>query len=231
MTCLDVELTHVGELCSFDAFLQRYQLTDPALTQLAVIVRGADTGRPELAPQAAGLLAVSLGPSAIFADDHELLQHGMVIYDCALYAWRRSWPGRGASAAAEYGGLNRRRPLSTLAAEKTMIRTMRLLVAAALTIGISVPADAEENFELLKAKQIRARVVGKDISNDVHWSEYYRKDGALISMDMGTKQIGTGKSRGISSVGPSQPTHHAIGSPSLSSLRQSDVAGLGDAEV
>jgi hypothetical protein len=49
----DVELTHVGELCSFDAFLRRYRLTDPALIQLAVIVRGADTGRPELAPQAA----------------------------------------------------------------------------------------------------------------------------------------------------------------------------------
>ena len=88
----DVELTHVGELCSFDAFLQHYQLTEPALTQLAVIVRGADTGRPELAPQAAGLLAVSLGLSAIFADDHELLQHGMVIYD-ALYAWCRSCQG------------------------------------------------------------------------------------------------------------------------------------------
>ena len=85
----DVELTHVGELCSFDAFLQRYQLIDPALTQLAVIVRGADTGRPELAPQAAGLLAVSLGLSAIFADDHELLGRGMVIYD-VLYAWCRS---------------------------------------------------------------------------------------------------------------------------------------------
>ena len=87
-----VELTHVGELCSFDAFLKRYQLTDPVLTQLAVIVRGADTGRLELAPQAAGLLAVSLGLSAIFADDHELLQQGMVIYD-ALYAWCRSCQG------------------------------------------------------------------------------------------------------------------------------------------
>jgi hypothetical protein len=88
----DVELTHVGEFCSFDAFLLRYQLTDPALTQLAVIVRGADTGRPELAPQAVGLLAMSLGLSAIFADDHELLQQGMVIYD-ALYAWCRSCQG------------------------------------------------------------------------------------------------------------------------------------------
>jgi hypothetical protein len=88
----DVELTHVGELCSFDAFLQRYQLGDPALTQLAMIVRGADTGRLELAPQAAGLLAVSLGLSAIFADDHELLQQGMFIYD-ALYAWCQSCQG------------------------------------------------------------------------------------------------------------------------------------------
>ena len=88
----DVELTHVGELCSFDAFLRRYRLTDPALIQLAVIVRGADTGRPELAPQAAGLLAVSLGLSVLFPDDHELLQHGMVIYD-ALYEWCRSCQG------------------------------------------------------------------------------------------------------------------------------------------
>jgi hypothetical protein len=47
-----VELSHVGELCSFDAFLEHYALEDPALEQLAVIVRGADTGRPELAPQA-----------------------------------------------------------------------------------------------------------------------------------------------------------------------------------
>ena len=53
----EVELTHVGERCSFDAFLRRYELDDAALAELAVIVRGADTGRPELAPQAAGLLA------------------------------------------------------------------------------------------------------------------------------------------------------------------------------
>jgi hypothetical protein len=84
-----VELSHVGELCSFDTFLKRYGLKDPALDQLAVIVRGADTGRPELAPQAAGLLAVSLGLSAVFADDHEMLRHGLVVYD-ALYAWCRS---------------------------------------------------------------------------------------------------------------------------------------------
>ncbi|HZX91173.1 MAG TPA: chromate resistance protein ChrB domain-containing protein [Rudaea sp.] len=82
----NVELSHVGEMCSFDAFLRKYQLADPALAELAIIVRGADTARPELAPQAAGLLAISLGLSHNFRDDHEMLKHGLVIYD-ALYAW------------------------------------------------------------------------------------------------------------------------------------------------
>jgi len=84
----NVEMSHVGELCSFDAFLKKYQLTDPALQQQAVIVRGADTGRPELAAQAPGLLSLSLGLSRVFSDDHEMLAHGMVMYD-ALYAWCR----------------------------------------------------------------------------------------------------------------------------------------------
>jgi hypothetical protein len=77
-----------------------------------------------------------------------------------------------------------------------MVWKIRLLVAVALTIGISAPVGAEENFKLLKAKQIRATIVGKDISDDVHWSEYYRKDGAFISTDMGTKQTGTWKIQG-----------------------------------
>jgi hypothetical protein len=84
-----VELSHEGELCSFDAFLKKYDLDDDALRELAVIVRGADTARLDLAPQAAGLLALSLGLSALFKnDDHEALRHGMVMYD-ALYAWLR----------------------------------------------------------------------------------------------------------------------------------------------
>lgn len=81
-----VEFTHDGDLCSFDAFLNSYQLTDPALLQLAVIVRGADTARLYLADQSAGLYALSLGLSRIFSNDHEMLLHGMVMYD-ALYAW------------------------------------------------------------------------------------------------------------------------------------------------
>ena len=83
------ELSHEGELCSFDIFLKRYELKQPGLQRLAVIVRGADTDRLDLAPQAAGLLAVSLGLSELFQDDHDMLKHGFVIYD-ALYAWLQS---------------------------------------------------------------------------------------------------------------------------------------------
>jgi hypothetical protein len=101
-----VELSHVGERCSFDAFLTRYALEDPALEQLALIVRGADTSRLDLAPQCAGLYAISLGLSATFSDDHELLRHGLVMYD-ALYAWcahlqdeTHGWPPVGYRLAA-----------------------------------------------------------------------------------------------------------------------------------
>jgi hypothetical protein len=86
------ELSHVGERCSFDAFLDRYRLDDPPRRRLAETDRGADTGRPELTPQSPGLLAISLGLSHCYPDDHEMLRHGMVLYD-ALYAWCRSLTG------------------------------------------------------------------------------------------------------------------------------------------
>jgi hypothetical protein len=82
----EVEFSHDGELCSFDAFLAKFRLQDPALQALALIVRGADTNRLDLAPQAPGLAAISLGLSRNFSDDHAMLEHGMVMYD-ALYAW------------------------------------------------------------------------------------------------------------------------------------------------
>ena len=87
-----VEMSHVGALCSFDAFLAKHALDDPALHQLAAIVRGADTSRLDLTPQSAGLYALSLGLSQVYADDHEMLAHGMVMYD-ALYAWCKSCQG------------------------------------------------------------------------------------------------------------------------------------------
>jgi hypothetical protein len=85
----NVELTHDGELCSFDAFLRKYDLRDPALDRLALIVRAADTDRLDLTPQAPGLLAITLGLSANITDDYRMLEQGMVIYD-ALYTWCRS---------------------------------------------------------------------------------------------------------------------------------------------
>ena len=83
-----VALTHRGEACSFDSFLADYALRDPPLHELARIVRGADTERLDLTPQSAGLLAISLGLRSSFADDHEVLRHGFVLYD-ALYLWCR----------------------------------------------------------------------------------------------------------------------------------------------
>ena len=101
-----VEFSHVGDGCSFDAFVSKYGLDrDPAITTIAAIVRGADTDRRDLTPQSAGLLAISMGLRDVTPDDHEVLKHGFVIYD-ALYAWasRRkaethNWPPAMASSA------------------------------------------------------------------------------------------------------------------------------------
>jgi rhodanese-related sulfurtransferase len=80
--------SHRGELCTFDIMLAEFGLETPALTTLARIVRGADTNRLDLAPEAAGLLAVSLGLSRLHASDLHQLEQGLVIYD-ALYRWAR----------------------------------------------------------------------------------------------------------------------------------------------
>jgi rhodanese-related sulfurtransferase len=85
----NVQFTHRGDMCSFDALMADFKLNDPVLTDLAVIVRGADTGQPNLTPQSAGLLAMSLGLSELYRNDHDMLAHGMVMYD-ALYAWLKS---------------------------------------------------------------------------------------------------------------------------------------------
>ncbi len=94
----ETDFGHDGEKCSFDTFLDRFGVEDDALHHLARIVRGADTARLDLEPEAAGLLALSLGVSAANQDDHASLAQGMVIYD-ALYSWCRdavaethNWP-------------------------------------------------------------------------------------------------------------------------------------------
>ncbi len=81
-----VELTHEGPKCSFDAIISKYRLADPALAEMALIIRGADTDRHDLHPACPGLYAVLIGLSANYADDHEQLRFGMVVCE-ALYAW------------------------------------------------------------------------------------------------------------------------------------------------
>ena len=83
-----VELGHDGPLCSFDAILKKYKLTDPALQVMAAIIRGADTNRLDLAPECPGVYAILIGLSRNFADDHEQLEHGMIVCE-ALYSWCR----------------------------------------------------------------------------------------------------------------------------------------------
>lgn len=94
----DVAWSHRGDLCTFDVMVADFGLASLPLQHLAAIVRGADTDRPEVAPESAGLLAISLGLSRVYADDLEQLEAGMTVYD-ALYRWCRdatdeahSWP-------------------------------------------------------------------------------------------------------------------------------------------
>ena len=82
------EFGHVGDRCSFDAIVRIFDIKDSALDRVATVVRVADTSRRDLAPECEGLYAISFGLSANFPDDHEMLRHGLVIYD-ALYTWCR----------------------------------------------------------------------------------------------------------------------------------------------
>lgn len=82
------EYTHEGDRCTFDYIIKKHHLTDQALLQLAEIIRGADTDRFDLAPQAAGLWAISAGLSYNFPDDQKMLAFGMKVYD-ALYSWAK----------------------------------------------------------------------------------------------------------------------------------------------
>jgi rhodanese-related sulfurtransferase len=97
----DTFWSHRGEMCTFDTMLKEFGLKSDALDRLALIVRGADTARPDIAPEAAGLHAISLGLSQLAGDgDHGLLERGFMVYD-ALFAWlrfaadeRHNWPAR-----------------------------------------------------------------------------------------------------------------------------------------
>jgi hypothetical protein len=86
------EYTHYDNECTFDYIMKKHSIDDPALQQIAMIVRGADTDSFSLAPQAAGLWAISAGLAYNYKDDHELLQTGMKVYD-ALYSWAKHVQG------------------------------------------------------------------------------------------------------------------------------------------
>jgi rhodanese-related sulfurtransferase len=102
-TPFDVEgvvWSHRGDLCTFDVMVEEFGLATEPLRRLATIVRGADTARPDLAAEASGLLAISLGLSRMFSDDLEQLQAGLTLY-AALYRWCRdatgethNWPNK-----------------------------------------------------------------------------------------------------------------------------------------
>ena len=84
----DVEYSHHNDKCTFDYIVEKHSLNDPALQTLALIVRGADTDRHDIASQASGLWAISAGLAHNVKDDYELLQKGLMIYD-ALYSWAK----------------------------------------------------------------------------------------------------------------------------------------------
>lgn len=102
----DVHWSHRGERCTFDVMVEEFGLETEAMKRLATIVRGADTGKPELAPESAGLLAASLGLSRMYTDDLAQLEAGMTLYD-SFYRWCRDatdeghdWPPTAAKQAA-----------------------------------------------------------------------------------------------------------------------------------
>lgn len=84
----NVEYTHYGDQCTFDYIIEKHELTDPALKTMAIIVRGADTDRHDIASQSSGLWAISAGLSHNIKEDHQLLEKGMMIYD-GLYSWAK----------------------------------------------------------------------------------------------------------------------------------------------
>ena len=84
----NVEYTHHNDACTFDYFIQKHKINDPAVHAMALIVRGADTDYHELAYEASGLWAISAGLAHNYKYDYDLMKQGMVIYD-ALYSWAK----------------------------------------------------------------------------------------------------------------------------------------------
>jgi AraC-like DNA-binding protein len=151
-----VEFTHVDDRCSFDYFLEKYGLTDPALRSIAVIVRGADTDRHELAPQCAGLWAVFAGLSHNIRDDHELLKVGIQIYD-ALYSWAK---------------FHQKEKHTQQPFEDLLLNAFRHYIRSGKKSDKKVPAWAQELKEIIQ-DHIDTNLSLKEISKDLDISPSY----------------------------------------------------------
>ncbi len=152
----DVEFTHYGNLCTFDYFLNKYKIIDPALHTIAVIVRGADTDRHDLAFQSSGLWAISAGLAHNFKNDDELLRKGMILYD-ALYSW------------AQYLQKEKhtQQPFESL-----LLNVFHKILKSKKGSGKKIPAWAQELKEIIQ-DQIDTNISLKEISKGLDINPSY----------------------------------------------------------
>jgi AraC-like DNA-binding protein len=151
----DVELTHYGDQCTFDALVKKYKIKDDAILTMSTIVRGADTDHHELAVQSSGLWAISAGLSYNYKNDHELLEKGMLIYD-ALYSWAKYLQKE----------KHTQQPFESL-----LLNVFKLLKPARGS-NKKTPAWAQELKEILQ-DHIDTNITLKEISKDLNISPSY----------------------------------------------------------
>jgi AraC-like DNA-binding protein len=192
----DVEFSHYGSDCTFDYFLKKYQLHDPALHAMAPIVRGADTDNHALAQQAAGLWAISAGLAYNIRDDQQLLQQGLVLYD-ALYSWARHLQGQ---------------PHTQQPEEQLLVQVYTAYLQQAKDRSLPPPAWTTQLRDLIQdhidtnlsvrltevadALQVNPTYLSREFAryfNDLSFGEYIRKlriDKALHLLDTTTYSLG-----------------------------------------
>ena len=151
-----VEFTHYRDKCTFDYFIEKYEIDDPALKTIATIVRGADTDRHDLASQSSGLWAISAGLAHNYPNDHELLRRGMVLYD-ALYSW------------AKY--LQKEKHVQQ-PFENLLVNVFATWLKSQKGGGRKIPAWARELKEIIQ-DHIDTNITLKEISKDLEISSSY----------------------------------------------------------
>src|SRR5215470_18796636 len=156
----DVEFTHYNDKCTFDYFVHKYNIADPAIQTIAVIVRGADTDRHDLAPQSSGLWAISSGLAHASDNDQELLERGMMIYD-ALYHW----------AKYHQHEKHTQNPTEHLLIE-VFEKYLRQVVGKEKKSSKRIPAWAKELKEIIQ-DQIDTSVTLKQLSKDLDINPAY----------------------------------------------------------